>query len=166
MRNFILLFVTALFVGCTSYGVQVTTDDEKSQAIKAVYDGYLANDYTASNELYSDDTAIYINSVESISSEENLASFSSHHDFYNDISMSNGGVDGAYIQTSVYGGDLGTWTHAWFVWKGTGKASGNTYEVPCHVAYQWGDDGKVVQTWFFSDQSNHLKELAAAGVEL
>ena len=28
------------------------------------------------------------------------------------------------------------------------------------------DDGKVVQTWFFSDQSNHLKELAAAGVEL
>ena len=44
MRNFILLFVTALFVGCTSSGVQVTTDDEKSQAIKAVYDGYLAND--------------------------------------------------------------------------------------------------------------------------
>ena len=30
MRNFILLFVTALFVGCTSSGVQVTTDDEKS----------------------------------------------------------------------------------------------------------------------------------------
>ena len=75
--------------------------------------------------------------------------------------MSNGRT---YIQTSVYN-DLGTWTHAWFVWKGTGKAS-NTYEVPCHVAYQWGDDGKVIQTWFFSDQSNHLKELAAAGVEL
>ena len=72
--------------------------------------------------------------------------------------MSNGGVDGAYIQTSVYGGDLGTWTHAWFVWKGTGNASGNTFEVPCHVAYQWGDDGKIAQTWFFSDQSNHLKE--------
>ena len=80
--------------------------------------------------------------------------------------MSSGGVDGAYIQTSVYGGELGTWTHAWFVWKGTGNASGNTFEVPCHVAYQWGDDGKVAQTWFFSDQSNHLKELAAAGVEL
>ena len=79
---------------------------------------------------------------------------------------SNGGVDGAYIQTSVYGGELGTWTHAWFIWKGTGNASGNTFEVPCHVAYQWGDDGKVTQTWFFSDQSNHLKELAAAGVEL
>ena len=33
--------------------------------------------------------------------------------FLYDISMSNGGVDGAYIQTSVYGGELGTWTHAW-----------------------------------------------------
>ena len=60
MKNFILLFTAALFVGCTSSGVQVTTDDEKSQAIKAVYDGYLANDFTASNELYSDDTAIYV----------------------------------------------------------------------------------------------------------
>ena len=64
MRNFILLFVAALFVGCASPGVQVTTDDEKSQAIKAAYDGYLVNDFTASNELYSDETAIYINSVE------------------------------------------------------------------------------------------------------
>ena len=34
MRNFILLFTAALFVGCASPGVQVTTDDEKSQAIK------------------------------------------------------------------------------------------------------------------------------------
>ena len=102
MRNFILLFVTALFVGCTSSGVQVTTDDEKSQAIKAVYDGYLANDFTASNELYSDDTAIYINSVESISSEENLASFSSHHDFYNEISMSNGGVAVSYTHLRAH----------------------------------------------------------------
>ena len=161
MRNFILLFVAALFVGCASSGVQVTTDDEKSQAIKAAYDGYLVNDFTASNELYSDETAIYINSVETISNEENLAAFSSHHDFYSDISMSR-----TYIQTSAYDNDLGTWTHAWFVWKGTGKASGNTFEVPCHVAYQWGDDGKIAQTWFFSDQSNHLKELAAAGVEL
>ena len=130
MRNFILLFVAALFVGCASPGVQVTTDDEKSQAIKAAYDGYLVNDFTASNELYTDETAIYINSVESISNEENLAAFSSHHDLYSDISMSNGGVDGAYIQTSVYGGELGTWTHAWFVWKGTGNASGITFEVP------------------------------------
>ena len=118
MRNFILLFVAALFVGCASPGVQVTTDDEKSQAIKAAYDGYLVNDFTASNELYSDETAIYINSVETISNEENIAAFSSHHDFYTDISMSR-----TYIQTSAYDNDLGTWTHAWFVWKGTGKAS-------------------------------------------
>ena len=33
MRHFILLFTAALFVGCASPGVQVTTDDEKSQAI-------------------------------------------------------------------------------------------------------------------------------------
>ena len=76
MKNFILLFVGALFVGCAPSGVQVTTDDVKSQAIKAAYDGYLVNDFTASNELYTDETAIYINSVESISNEENLAAFS------------------------------------------------------------------------------------------
>ena len=43
MRNFILLFVTALFVGCTSSGVQVTTDDEKSQAINLIISKIIEN---------------------------------------------------------------------------------------------------------------------------
>jgi len=117
MRNFILLFVAALFVGCASPGVQVTTDDEKSQAIKAAYDGYLVNDFTASNELYSEETAIYINSVETISNEENLAAFSSHHDFYSDISMSR-----TYIQTSAYRYSTR--------WEG--------HNVPCYVSQSEG----------------------------
>ena len=62
--------------------------------------------------------------------------------------MSNGGVDGAYIQTSVYGGELGTWTHAWFVWKGTGNASGNTFEVP--IGHKFGFSYGRVSFLFFS----------------
>ena len=41
MKNYILLFFAALLIGCTSTGVQVTFDDEKSNAIRAHYQNYL-----------------------------------------------------------------------------------------------------------------------------
>ena len=41
MKNYLLLFFTALFIGCTSTGVQVTFDDDKSNAIRAHYQNYL-----------------------------------------------------------------------------------------------------------------------------
>ena len=40
MRNLILIFMTALFVGCSSTGVQVTFDDDKSNAIRGHYENY------------------------------------------------------------------------------------------------------------------------------
>jgi uncharacterized protein YceK len=44
MRNLILIFMTALFVSCSSTGVQVTFDDDKSNAIRAHYENYLNQD--------------------------------------------------------------------------------------------------------------------------
>ena len=62
MRNFILLFVAALFVGCASSGVQVTFDDEKSNAIRAHIQNYCNNDVEAVLALAAENVEVYINS--------------------------------------------------------------------------------------------------------
>ena len=76
--------------------------------------------------------------------------------------MSHPSGGNAFIQTTNYNDDTGIWSNAWFIWKGTGKVTGVTIEVPCHVAYQWNDDGQVTQTWLFSDQAPLLAEVNAA----
>ena len=162
MKNLILISIAALFIGCTSTGVQVTFDDEKSNAIKAAYDGYLANDYSWAETLYSPDIAVHINNVEAIDLDANVAGLASHHELFSDISMSHPSGGNAFIQTTNYNDDTGIWSNAWFIWKGTGKVTGVTIEVPCHVAYQWNDEGQITQTWLFSDQAPLLAEVNAA----
>ena len=55
MKNFILLFTVALFVGCASTGVQVTFDDEKSNTIREHLQYYVDNDMDSLMALIADD---------------------------------------------------------------------------------------------------------------
>ena len=43
MKKYIIILITILTVGCTSTGVQVTFDDEKSNAIRAHIQNYCNN---------------------------------------------------------------------------------------------------------------------------
>ena len=159
---FIALFLFLPYLNAQESNVLVTTDDEKSKSILAAYDSYLVNEYDWSDKLFSPQILIYINSVKSISKEENIAGLSSHHNLFSDISMYSPGGGRPYVQTTNYNSNIGTWSHAWFIWKGTGKATGKTIEVPCHVAYQWNENGKISQTWLFSDQAPLIAEVNAA----
>ncbi|MEC8175901.1 MAG: hypothetical protein VX042_02485, partial [Bacteroidota bacterium] len=66
MKNYILLFFAALFIGCTSTGVQVTFDDEKSNAIQSHFQNYLNNDMDGLKSLWSPDLKVYANSPDPI----------------------------------------------------------------------------------------------------
>ena len=104
MKNLILIFIAALFIGCTSTGVQVTFDDEKSNALKEAYVKYL--DQTFDGDIWSEDLQFYGNSTEPIGYDEAISLIGAHHELYDDISMSWG--DGeevseiAFIQTINY----------------------------------------------------------------
>ena len=129
MKNLILIFISVLLVGCESTGPQVTTDDEKSQAILSAYDGYLANEYSWAEELYSDDITVYINSVEAIDKEANVAGLAAHHDLFSDISISSpGGEGGAYVQTKV-----GDSQSIFSSWKGRHHQSPRTPKFRTYV---------------------------------
>ena len=55
MKNYLLLFLAVLFIGCAPTGVQVTFDDEKSDAIRTQFQNYLNNDMEAIKTLLSPD---------------------------------------------------------------------------------------------------------------
>ena len=90
----------------------------------------------AIESLYAADAIAYVNSVDSIPIQENMKNLSMHHELFDAISLSWGDGENertAFVQTSSYPTiDV---TLAWFTWKGTGKASGKTYNVPTHVVY-------------------------------
>ena len=65
----------------------------------------------------------------------------------------------AFIQTINYP-QYGYVSQAWFTWKGTGKFSGETVEIPCHIGYLWGEDGKIINEWQHSDQTHFNAEVA------
>ena len=84
MKNLILIFIAALFIGCTSTGVQVTFDDEKSNALKEAYVKYL--DQTFDGDIWSEDLQFYGNSTEPIGYDEAISLIGAHHELYDDIS--------------------------------------------------------------------------------
>ena len=133
---------------------------------KAVVDIILNNDSiidaAAIESLYAEDAVVYLNSLDSIPIQENVKNLAMHHELFDDISLSWGDGENArtaFVQTSSYPTiDV---TLAWFTWTGTGKASGKTYNVPTHVVYFWGEDGKVASSSLFNDSASFTEEMNA-----
>ena len=163
MKNFLLSAIAALVLFGCNQGVSVSFDDPKSQAILSVYDSYMENDAAAIESLYAEDAVVYLNSLDSIPIQENVKNLAMHHELFDDISLSWGDGENertAFVQTSSY--PMTDVTLAWFTWTGTGKASGKTYNVPTHVVYFWGEDGKVASSALFNDSASFTEEMNAA----
>ena len=147
MKKIILIFLTALFIGCDTApsGIQVTFDDEKSNAIRAHYQNYLNNDVEALQSLWSPDLNIYINSTEAAGVEDISTAITAQHMVFENIKMSfgeDGGEDlGVWVQTINYpannGYESSTHTQTWFTWSGTSKISGNEVVTPVFIGFQW-----------------------------
>ena len=160
MKNFILLFTVALFVGCASTGVQVTFDDEKSNAIRAHIQNYCNNDVEAVLALAADNVEVYINSSEPTSLEDVLSIVEVQHATFGPITTSwsqeEGGVDiGAWIESTNYpagpANNPVSVTQVWFTWNGTSIKTGEALSIPVHVAYAWNDNGQVETIYQFFD---------------
>ena len=64
MKNILFMLIALFAISCTNTGVNVTFDDEKSNAIREHYQNYLNNDVAALQSLWSPDLKIYMNSIE------------------------------------------------------------------------------------------------------
>ena len=169
MKNYILLFFAALFIGCAPTGVQVTFDDEKSNAIRAHYQNYLNNDMEGLKSLWSPDIEMFLNSTEPVSQDELIPLLEAQHATY-DITMTwsqNGEEDlGQWVETASYpagaANEAVTVTQTWFNWNATSKLTGETINLPAHISFLWGEDGKITQEYHNYDTTEMVAGIEAA----
>ena len=171
MKNYILLFFAALFIGCTPTGVQVTFDDENSNTIREHLQHYLNNDMDSLLALAADNAEIYVNSEESISPEEIRPLLEAQHATFDPITISwsqeEGGEDiGVWVESTNYpagpANEAASVTQAWFTWHGTTKLTGEKISVPAHIVYVWNAEGKIETEYQFFDSVNITAAIEAA----
>ena len=90
MKNYLLLFFLALIIGCEPTGVQVTFDDEKSNAIQSHFQNYLNNDMDGLKSLWSPDLEVYANSPDPIGLDELVGMLQAQHSTFSPIEMTFG----------------------------------------------------------------------------
>ena len=168
MKKIILTILTIVILFSCNQGVQVTFDDNNSNAIRAHFQNYLNNDMDGLKELWSPDVKVYLNSKQAIGVDELVALLEAQHAGFDPITMSfgeDGGEDlGVWVQTITYPA-LGeyppaTMTQSWFDWNATGKVSGKKIVLPAHIGFRWGDNGKIVEEWHNYDTQEMMAELA------
>ena len=85
MKKLILTTLTLSVVFSCYQGPTVEFEDEKSQAVLAVFDAYMANDMQGIADVYAEDAYVFSNSTDSIPIAENLALVASHHEMFDNI---------------------------------------------------------------------------------
>jgi len=168
MKKIILLIFVSFAMSCTNNDVVVTFDDEKSNSIRAHYQNYLNNNTDGLKELWSTDLEIYMNETEAKGIDDIVSVIQAQHTAFDNISMSFGDKElemDNWIQTINFpaigeNNPAMTITQTWFTWSGTGKVSGLAVEVPAHISFAWGEDGKIVQEWHNFDPLKMQTEIA------
>ena len=161
MKKIIFTILAVSIVFSCYQGPTVEFEDEKSKAILAIFDAYMANDMQGIADVYAEDAYVFSNSTDSIPIAENLALVASHHEMFDNIKCVWGDEGrSAWVETTTY--EFGSVSRAFFLWTGVGKASGVAVEVPTQISYMWGDDNKIQRSYLRNDTSAMLKELEVA----
>ena len=173
MKKLIILFATILFVGCqqpTDSIASVKMDDDKTQAIKQMFENYMAYgtdayDADYDQSIISDDLTGN-NSIPGleINKDSFVATDAEHHALFENINMWLPGSDdgtGGGLHTTYYD-EFGTWTHYWGTWTGTGKFTGNEVTQFIHLNYGWNEEGKIFYHNVHIDGKDFLAEVNAA----
>ena len=170
MKNYMLLFFAALFVGCAPTGVQVTFDDENSNKIREHLNNYVNNDLDSLLALASDDAQIFINGEDPMTPDEMRPLLEAQHAIFDNITLSwvqEGKEDiGVWVESTTYPEGPANYpadvTTAWFNWLGTSKMSGETITIPVHVVYVWNDEGKIQAEYEYYDPTKLVAAMEAA----
>jgi len=169
MKKYFIIFISIFLVGCTSTGVGVTFDDEKSNLIRSHFQNYLANDMDGLKSLWSSDLKVYPNSTEAVTLDELVGMLEAQHATFSPITMTFGDGDSeanAFIETTNYPdtsvSEASTWTQSWFTWNATSKLTGETISTPGHISFKWGDDGKISEEYHFYDTTAMVAAIEAA----
>jgi ketosteroid isomerase-like protein len=142
------VLVAGLFAACQKAPVRYTQQSAEIDAVKAMYDAYLAKDWEKFQTYYAGDAKIFWNKMESdpqtlqelVAQEkeslEELTTYSQEH-----------------LSFEMVLDDEGeTWVNYWGIWRSTLKMNGKSYETPIHETFQF-IDGKIIKEYGYWDSS-------------
>ena len=164
MKKFILLFLLISFSCQSRYG-KVTTDDEKSQMIKTLFQNVSEENIDYLKEIFSDDMEFIDSKENTLDKDGFIAGVENIFDLFEDITFeeTDGDATGSEIETTTYENGI-VWTNIWNTFTATGKYTGQKVSFPFHISYQWKDD-KIIKEVQFFDSSIFEKEMdAKAGI--
>jgi hypothetical protein len=142
-----------------------TSQDEKSQKVKAALEAYMNNDSTKIYEYYVDTVKIYDQMAanqEGGKTKPNpggRAGFAANermnHDYFTDIKVTTDNI----MTLAFADGKLHT--GVWCMWTGKGKFTNKEISAPLHLAFIWEGD-KIVREFRYFDPAVLYAEVAAS----
>ena len=154
-------------MGCTNSDVVVNFEDDKSNAIRQHFQHYLNNDMDGLKSLWSPELQVFLNSNEAISLDDLVGLLGAQHATFS-IEMQWGSKQdiGYWVETTNYPGgeayDALTVTQTWFNWIATSKLTGETINLPAHISFIWGDDGKIAAEYHMYDTTQMVAAIESA----
>ena len=161
MKKLFIYSATLLICACQQPYAEVTTNDEKSETIKTLFEKVGEENIDYLKEIFSDSMEFVdpagnkLNKSGFISAVENL------YDMFDDISVleMNGDALGSEVETVTYSNGI-VWTNIWNTFSAKGKYTGQNVSFPFHLSYQWAGD-KIIKEVQFFDTSVFQKEMNA-----
>ena len=150
MRSLLLCMTVIFMVSCQNPYGTVTTNDEKSEIIKTLFQE-VSNENIAYLEKVFSDSLVFINPHEqTLNKTAFIAAVSGLFDLFEDISFDpvDGDALGAEIETTTYENGI-TWTNIWNNFKAKGAYTGQEVNFPFHISYQWYGNKITKEVQFF-----------------
>jgi SnoaL-like polyketide cyclase len=153
MRN-LLIAVWAMIMFGACQPPRYTEQSPEIDVAKQLIEGYVSNDYSAYEGVYSDTARIYYNSAEPITLDEVIKGNKEQHEIVSDIKFEDD------IEFEFVTADNGKqWVSWWGMWHGKFKATGQEFAIPVHVSAEFVD-GKIVEEWGYWDNQPIAEAIA------
>lgn len=161
MKKIIILILGLSLYTCKEPYANLTTNDEKSQIIKTLFQKVGEENIDYLKEIFSDSMQFIdphgnkLDKIGFIAGVENL------YDLFDEITVENmdGDALGSEVETATYNNGI-VWTNIWNTFSATGKYTGQSVAFPFHISYQWEGD-KIIKEVQFFDTSVIEKEMNA-----
>ena len=162
MKKIFLTSLALLFLfNCEQPYASLTTNDEKTEIIKTLFEEVSEENIEYLKEVFSD-SMLFVNPVGGqLNKEGFIAGVEGLYDMFDDISIEemNGDAIGSEVETVTYKNGI-VWTNIWNKFSAKGKYTGQQVSFPFHLSYQWEGD-KIIKEVQFFDMSVIEKEMNA-----
>ena len=161
MKNILILFLVAFFVGCNQESKNVDNADNaewsgtisennpKTETVKNIMKSYVNNNMSGMKEFFHEDAEISVNDTK-LTFDEMVAGFAEGHNKFDNIAHSN------VLATTMFYNNGRVFTNSWYDWSGISKKTGEEVNLRGYCSWQWEND-KIISVYNAFDPTEYNK---------